>query len=51
MSDFKEIMEKIKTIIENDKTILQNPEFIAFMNKFGFEYDGNKVYITNNQNK
>lgn len=51
MKDFNEILQKIKTLIDNDKTILQNTEFIKFMNKFGFEYDGSKVFITNHKTK
>jgi hypothetical protein len=51
MKDFNEILQKIKTLIDNDKTILQNTEFIKFMNKFGFKYDGHNVSIDNNKNK
>lgn len=40
MEDLQQMVDQIKNLIDNDKTILHNPEFIEFMKKFGFEYDG-----------
>jgi hypothetical protein len=43
--DLQELVDRVKKIIDNDKTILQNKEFINFMNKFGYKYDGNDVTL------
>ena len=43
--EFQKMLDGVQTLIEKDKTILQNKKFIRFMKKFGYEYDGNKVYF------
>ena len=43
--EFQKMLDGVQTLIEKDKTILQNKKFIKFMKKFGYEYDGNKVYF------
>ena len=50
MEDLQQMVDQIKNLIDSDKTILQNPEFIEFMNKFGFECDGNDVTLFNIKN-
>ena len=43
--EFQKMLDGVQTLIEKDKTILQNKKFIRFMKKFGYEYDGSKVYF------
>jgi hypothetical protein len=45
MEDLQQMVDQIKNLIDSDKTILHNPEFIEFMKKFGFEYNGNDVTL------